>query len=290
MWPRARVPARSLALLAAAAIALLGLLLTSGGAARARHPAAVAARDRARRAGARGGRTSSSPYAQQLLAERRVLAYTGYIQIGTGRRREVALTFDDGPGQYTLGILAILQRYHVAATFFEIGRQVRAYPDITRRLVRAGMTIGDHTEDHPPLGLLAASQQALQIDRAAAAIGATGAPAPLLFRPPYGSFDQTTMALLRARRMLMVLWTVDTSDYARPGVTRIVAVALSGARPGAIILLHDGGGDRSQTLAALPRIVTGLRRRGYRLVSLAQLLLDDPPPASQPAPGGVAAD
>ena len=161
---------------------------------------------------------------------------------------------------------------------------MRAYPSITARLVRAGMAIGDHTQDHPSLGGLTGKRQAVELDRAARAIHAGGGPWPLLFRPPYGSFNAATLALLRARDMLMVLWTVDTRDYARPGVRRIVYTALSGARPGAIILFHDGGGDRSQTLAALPRIIERLRRRGYRLVTIPELLRDDPPPASRPPP------
>jgi peptidoglycan/xylan/chitin deacetylase (PgdA/CDA1 family) len=90
--------------------------------------------------------------------------------------------------------------------------------------------------------------------------------------------------------MLMVMWTVDTSDYARPGVSRIVYTALSGSRPGAIVLMHDGGGDRAETVAALPHIIYSLRKRGYRLVTVPQLLANDPPPRSQPdarpTPGG----
>ena len=84
--------------------------------------------------------------------------------------------------------------------------------------------------------------------------------------------------------MLLVLWTVDTSDYARPGVARIAYTPISGARPGAIVLMHDGGGDRAQTVTALPRIIAALRRHRYRLVTLSQLLADDPPPRHHPAP------
>lgn len=218
----------------------------------------------------------------------RILGYTSYIALGGTRHREVALTFDDGPSPYTLPILAVLQRYRVKATFFEIGRQVSADPRITAALARAGMTIGDHTETHPPMAELSSAEQALQIDHAAQAIHAASAPAPLLWRPPYGSFNATTLKLLRAREMTMVLWTVDTSDYARPGVKRIVYTALSGARPGAIILFHDGGGNRSQTLAALPRIIQRLRQRGYRLVTVPQLLADDPPPPHQSPPHNLA--
>jgi peptidoglycan-N-acetylglucosamine deacetylase len=140
------------------------------------------------------------------------------------------------------------------------------------------------TEEHPPLALLGASAQASELDEAASAIHAAGAPRPLLFRPPYGFFDDTTLQLLRERDMVMALWSVDTSDYTLPGVQRIIYTALSGARPGAVILFHDGGGDRSQTVAALPRIIERLRQRGYHLASVPELLRDDPPPVGQPPP------
>jgi peptidoglycan/xylan/chitin deacetylase (PgdA/CDA1 family) len=231
-----------------------------------------------------------SIFAQELRTDRRILTYTSYIRTGIRRHRDIALTFDDGPGPFTLRILAVLERLRAKATFFEIGRQVRTDPRITARLVQAGMVIGDHTQDHSPLALLSTNEQAAEIDEGASAIKAAGAPRPLLFRPPYGSLDSATLGLLRARRMLTVLWTVDTSDYARPGFKQIIYTALSGARPGAIILFHDGGGDRSQTLAALPRIIERLRQRGYRLVTVPKLVHDDPPPHSQPPPQTLTGD
>jgi peptidoglycan/xylan/chitin deacetylase (PgdA/CDA1 family) len=193
-----------------------------------------------------------------------VLRYTSYVRLGSSRRRDVALTFDDGPGPYTSAIIRILKRTHTPATFFAIGRQVPLYRRVIATEARDGFEVGDHTESHPFLSALPQSVQEAQIEAAALAIEAAGAPYPHLFRPPYGAFNAATLATLRAARMLIVLWTVDTSDYARPGVQRIVYVALSGLRPGAIILMHDGGGNRLETLEALPRIIRGLRRRGYR--------------------------
>jgi peptidoglycan/xylan/chitin deacetylase (PgdA/CDA1 family) len=220
-----------------------------------------------------------------------VLAYTAYVRLGSHRVREVALTFDDGPSEYTGAILRILQRTHTPATFFVIGRLASSYPRLIAAEARAGFEIGDHTETHPPLASLPAAAQANQIAMAADAIHRAGGPSPRLLRPPYGSFDSSTLATLRQQGMLMVLWSADTKDYARPGVGKIVYTALSGAQPGAIILMHDGGGDRRQTVAALPRIIRGLRRHGYRPVTVAQLLAGDPPPHGQPPPhplsGGV---
>jgi len=117
-----------------------------------------------------------------------------------------------------------------------------------------------------------------------------GGPFPRLWRPPYGSYDSATLAILKRLHMLMVLWTVDTDDYLRPGVSVIVHKALAGARPGAIILMHDAGGDRDQTITALPPIVQALRARGYRLVTIPQLILDDPPRHTEQLPTALAGD
>jgi peptidoglycan/xylan/chitin deacetylase (PgdA/CDA1 family) len=210
-----------------------------------------------------------------------VLAYTPLIRVGGSRAREVALTFDDGPSTYTPRILRVLAQWHVPATFFVIGREARAYPQFVRAEARAGNEVGDHTQTHAPMSALSAGGQHAQIADAADAIRAAGAPFPKLWRPPYGLFNSTTISILRSLGMLMVMWTVDTSDYARPGVSRIEYTALSGARPGAIILMHDGGGNRSETVASLPKIISALRRRHFKLVTVPQLLADDPPPHSQ---------
>jgi peptidoglycan-N-acetylglucosamine deacetylase len=213
-----------------------------------------------------------------------VLAYTPFIRSGAGGKREIALTFDDGPGPYTPRVLDVLEREHVPATFFVVGVELRYFSAYTAREIRDGFVIGDHTETHPMLAHLGAHDQREELFEQAARIELLGAPRPTLFRPPYGSFNQTTFALLHQMQMLMVLWSVDTDDWEEPGVEVIVHRALEGAAPGAIILMHDAGGDRAQTIAALPTIIGALRKRGYRLVTVPRLLHDDPPPAGQPLP------
>jgi peptidoglycan/xylan/chitin deacetylase (PgdA/CDA1 family) len=131
---------------------------------------------------------------------------------------------------------------------------------------------------------LSAAAQESQIVEAADAIRRAGAPSPTLWRPPYGSFTPQTLQILHRLRMLMVLWSADTSDYLRRGAQRIIYTGISGGQPGAIILMHDGGGDRSETVAALPRIIVRLRQRGFRLVTVSQMIADDPPPTNQPPP------
>lgn len=231
------------------------------------------------------GDGSSSLQVAELQAENaainRTLSYTPYVRAAGSQHREIALTFDDGPGPYTPEVLSVLEREHVPATFFEVGVVERYFHASTAAIVARGYPIGDHTETHAPMSKLSPKGQQSQLLAQTAAIGDFGAPFPRLFRPPYGLWDAATLALLKRYRMLMVLWTVDTNDYLMPGVPTIVERALQGAKPGAIILLHDAGGDRAQTVAALPIIIRGLRNRGYRLVTVPRLLLDNPAPVDQ---------
>jgi peptidoglycan/xylan/chitin deacetylase (PgdA/CDA1 family) len=243
------------------------------------------------------GATSStllhlSPKAEDNVADAvsAVLAYTPFVREGGTKGHDVALTFDDGPGPYTPGVLSVLERLHVHATFFAIGRMERYFSVSTARELRDGDVVGDHTEDHPMLALMSAHEQKEQLFEQIARIELLGGPRPTLFRPPYGSFNATTMRELHALHLLMVLWSVDTGDYQLPGVEAIVQRALEGAHPGAIILMHDGGGDRSQTIAALPQIIAGLRAKGLQPVTVPTLLRDDPPPAGQPLPRSLSGD
>jgi peptidoglycan/xylan/chitin deacetylase (PgdA/CDA1 family) len=214
----------------------------------------------------------------------KALRYTSWITRGSPRKREVALTFDDGPSPWTPKLVKALRRVHAHATFFPVGYAIQRYPRYLTLLRRRGFTIGDHTMNHPQLGRLSGPRQIPEIDGQARLLRSAKVPYPRLFRPPYGSFDKNTLGLLQERRMLMVLWSVNPEDYYRPGSKVIVARVLEAVRPGAIVLMHDGGGDRSQTVAAVPRIVRKLRRRGYRIVSVPRLLADDPPPRRQGTP------
>jgi peptidoglycan-N-acetylglucosamine deacetylase len=272
----------ALAMGVVAVAAIVAVFLVVGGGARGPHHAGAGPSGHAR---SLAGLRSLSPAAHEALAENvaidRTMAYTPYVRIAGAQHREIALTFDDGPGPYTPQILSILEHRHVPATFFEVGEMERYFYASTARIVADGDVIGDHTEVHAPMSELPAAKQREQLLEQAAAIARHGAHFPRLFRPPYGLWNATTLALLHRYRLLMVLWTVDTNDYQRPGVPAIVRAAVGGARPGAIVLLHDAGGDRSQTVAALPQIITGLRRRGYRLVTVPRLLLDNPPPREQ---------
>lgn len=233
-------------------------------------------------------RTGLSP--RENAAINRLLARQPFITAGGPERPDIALTFDDGPGPYTPELLAELERLHARATFFTVGFMYRWFHAAITRELALGDVIGDHTETHPMLARLPSGAQQQQILAQAQWLGRYGGPFPRLLRPPYGSYDSATLRILMRLRMLMILWTVDTEDYLRPGVAAIERRALAGARPGAIILMHDAGGDRSQTIAALPLIVRGLRARGYTLVTVPQLILQDPPRAQQHLPSTLTGD
>jgi peptidoglycan/xylan/chitin deacetylase (PgdA/CDA1 family) len=219
-----------------------------------------------------------------------VLAYTPFVREGGGHGRDIALTFDDGPGPYTAGVLSVLEQFHVHGTFFAIGKMERYFSAATIREIRDGDVVGDHTETHPEMALLSAHDQHEQLFEQIARIELLEGPKPRLFRPPYGSFNAATMRELHTLHLLMVLWSVDSRDYLQPGVSVITQSVLAGAHPGAIALMHDGGGDRSQTIAALPTIIRELRARGFNLVTVPQLLVDEPPPHGEALPPSLSGD
>ncbi len=287
---RRRRAAAGLAVLVAVVL-LIVALSAGGGHAGGRSPAAA-------RAGTHQGAAAQLSAAQReaLAGEQqdraidRVLAYTPAITHGGGRGNEVALTFDDGPGPYTEHLVRVLNSYHVKATFFAIGEEERYFAGGTLLELRSGDVVGDHTETHPMMASLSRHEQHEELFEQIARIELLGGPRPRLFRPPYGSFNATTFKELHDMRLLMVLWSTDTADYTLPGVHAIVERALAGAHPGAIILMHDAGGNRSETIAALPAIIAGLRRRGLRPVTIPRLMLDDPPTPGQPIPTSLAGD
>ena len=186
------------------------------------------------------------------------------------RAGEVALTFDDGPGPYTLSILRELQSLHVHATFFVIGRQIKLFPGVVEQLRAAGMVVGNHTWSHPKMTKYRFAVQLAQIRRTQDALKATIGQRPRFFRPPMWAWNRTTAQAVADEGMIGVLFSIDTRDWSLPGVTAIVHSALK-ARAGQIIALHDAGGAREETLQALPLIVKGLRAHGLEPVTLDRL-------------------
>lgn len=220
---------------------------------------------------------------QQARAVEQIRKRMPYVAVAGRQEREIALTFDDGPGPYTQQVLRVLDRLHAPATFFQVGNQIRSFPDAEQDQIRDGRALlANHTWAHRDLSVLDAQDQADQLDWASYAVRKAGGQLPQLFRPPFGKFNRTTLKLTAERHLLMVLWTIDSEDYERPGTKAIVRRVVSQARPGAIVLMHDAGGDRRQTVAALPAIIKQLRAKHYKLVTVPRLLKDNPPPLRQP--------
>ncbi len=179
----------------------------------------------------------------------------------------VALTFDDGPHPvWTPAVLDVLDRYGVPATFFPIGSLAERHPDIVRRVVAEGHALGNHTWSHRDLTRLPAGAWPGEVDRATRHLAALAGQPVTCLRPPFGATSAGVRSQLAARGLTEALWTHDTRDFRRPGVDVIVTEALRDLRPGSVILFHDGPGDRSQTVAALPRVIEGIRARGFRIV------------------------
>ncbi|MGK2954224.1 MAG: polysaccharide deacetylase family protein [Solirubrobacterales bacterium] len=217
-----------------------------------------------------------------------VLDYTTFIKAGGGQAREVALTFDDGPSVFTPEILEILKRTDTPATFFVVGTMIPDQEEMIRWIEDEGHTIGNHTQEHPHMGYLSAADQLLELNEQSALMDAAGGSEQRLFRPPYRSFNGSTLELLSERDLLMVLWDVDTGDYEGLSTEGIVERALDDVKPGSIILMHDGGGDRTNTVEALPEIIKGLESRNLKPVTVPRLVLDDPPADGQPLPDDLA--
>lgn len=184
----------------------------------------------------------------------------------------IALTFDDGPWpSQTESILKILKNNGVHATFFEIGAQAHGRPYLTKELVAAGMEIGNHTYNHKILTKLPAAQVSVQMLRGQTAIAKAGGGTPVYFRPPGGAMNSNVVATAKKAHLQIVMWDIDPKDWMKPPAATIVRRVIGQARSGAIVLMHDGGGDRSQTIAALPRIIKLLKKKGYSFVTIDEL-------------------
>jgi peptidoglycan-N-acetylglucosamine deacetylase len=189
------------------------------------------------------------------------------VKHGGSGGKQVALTFDDGPKQSTDTILHALDRFRVHATFFVIGGHVAGDEDLLHKMIETGNEIGNHTMHHTLHASLGSLQQTDQIVR-----DATGGFTPCLFRPPFGNASPRNVRAARSEHLQTILWTVDSEDDKGHRTGPIYHKVMEEAKPGAIILMHDGGNNRQPTLHAVPRIIRGLRHRGYKMVTVTELL------------------
>ncbi len=197
--------------------------------------------------------------------------------IDCSRMKCIALTFDDGPSQYTSRLVDILDANNVNATFFTVGQNVGVYPSTLRRSYGNGNEIMDHSWDHPDLTGLSSAGVASQLSRTSDAINATVGRRPILMRPPYGSYNSTVTSVAAQQGMAVVLWNNDTLDWSNRNTSTIISRATGSATPGGIVLMHD---LYPTTVDAVPTIIRNLKTQGYVLVTASDVI-------GNPSPGRV---
>ena len=205
----------------------------------------------------------------------------------------IAMTFDDGPSaENTPRLLEMLKQRNIKATFFLIGQNVASNPDLVRRILAEGHEIGNHSWTHPQLSKLSDQKVTVEITKTQDAIKEASGFTPTLLRPPYGAITPRQREWIEDQFGLsIILWSIDPFDWKRPGASVITQRILSQARPGAIILSHD---IHKQTVDAMPATLDGLMRKGFKFVTVSQLIAlnkpKEPLPATESATKSAKAD
>mgnify|MGYP005839570705 CR=1 FL=1 len=217
-------------------------------------------------------------------AELAPAAAEGPICRGNCLKKQVALTFDDGPHpSYTPQILRLLTQYDARATFFVLGRHAARYPELIRKLVDSGQEVGNHSFTHLRFPSEAKEAWFRELECTEVELDLLGCPDRRLFRPPFSDYNPELLRFLAHIRQRLVLWSVDGGDWREPDPMAIAVNVLSQVRPGAIVILHDsdetGTADRQPTVEALGLILPALKARGYESVTVSELLA---PPAAEP--------
>ena len=197
----------------------------------------------------------------------------------TTGNKVIALTFDDGPGPYTAHLLDVLDQYGAKATFFLIGSKVSSQANVVRSIHARGHQLGNHSWSHPELPKLPVDQIAGEIDRTNDAIKQATGVTPAILRPPYGAVNGVVLEQLRLRGMSSILWSVDTRDWADRNSDIVCSRAVAGARPGAVILMHD---IHQTSVGAVPCILSALKQQGYSFVTVQGLLGNTTPGVGYP--------
>jgi peptidoglycan-N-acetylglucosamine deacetylase len=217
------------------------------------------------------------PQPSSLRGLKAALPVTQGVTHGNPAKRMVALTFDDGPSGRTPAILRVLMHHHAHATFFVVGRSTHGMEPVLRHIAATGNELADHTYSHADLLALREPARKRQLQWTSGLVARATGVQPRFFRPPYGATGPAVNRLGRSLGMIPVLWSVDSRDWQLPGTKAIARRVLANVRPGAIVLMHDGGGDRQETLRALPAILRALARRHLEVVTLSQMLASTPP-------------
>jgi peptidoglycan/xylan/chitin deacetylase (PgdA/CDA1 family) len=187
-------------------------------------------------------------------------------------KKVIALTFDDGPWPNTTAkVLDILKKNRIKSTFFVVGQNVKNYPDLTKQIVADGHIIANHTWHHW-YHQMNAQAAAYEVANTGDIIYQTTGVRTSLFRPPGGIMNNGVAAYAKNNKYAVIMWSADSMDYSRPAVPRLMNNIFREAKPGGIVLMHDGGGDRSNTVKALPEIISRFRKQGYEFVTVPELL------------------
>jgi peptidoglycan-N-acetylglucosamine deacetylase len=187
-------------------------------------------------------------------------------------QKVVALTFDDGPWpKFSDQVMDILKENNIKGTFFVVGRNMKSFPEIGKRIVAEGHVIANHTYHHW-YHFMNPQVAASEIDNTANEVYKVTGVKTNLFRPPGGIMTNGVVNYAKNQKYAVVMWSSDSIDYSRPPVARLVSNVMREAKPGGIVLMHDGGGDRTNTVRALPIIIENFRKQGYRFVTVPELL------------------
>jgi peptidoglycan/xylan/chitin deacetylase (PgdA/CDA1 family) len=231
---------------------------------------ALAAATLAAAPGATAARRSTAPRsrdaAKPILPTGCTHGGAPFVTNGPRGRKRIAIGFDDGPSDYTPKVLRVLRNFDSHATFFEIGQEVPGRRRIRKKILAQGSEIGNHSLHHELYPSSASIRETDRLIRRATGFR------PCDFRPPDGRVDSGLISRAHAQHLVTVDWDVDPRDWANPGVGAIASNVISNARNGSIVVMHDGGGSRDETVAALPSILSHFRHRGFKFVTVAKLL------------------
>jgi peptidoglycan/xylan/chitin deacetylase (PgdA/CDA1 family) len=187
-------------------------------------------------------------------------------------QKVIALTFDDGPWTgSTAQILDILKKNNIKGTFFIVGQMLKEHPDLGVRIVTEGHVIANHTWTHR-YHSMNPQVAAYEVESTSDLIYQTTGVKTTLFRPPGGMMNNGVAAYARNQKYTIVMWSADSLDYSRPALSRLISNVTRASKPGGIVLMHDGGGNRSRTVQALPQIINHFKKQGYSFVTVPELL------------------
>lgn len=187
-------------------------------------------------------------------------------------QKVIALTFDDGPWTgSTAQVLDILKKNNIKGTFFIVGQMLKQHPELGVRIVTEGHVIANHTWTHR-YHSMNPQVAAYEVESTSDLIYQTTGVKTTLFRPPGGMMNNGVAAYARNQKYTIVMWSADSLDYSRPALSRLISNVTRASKPGGIVLLHDGGGNRSRTVQALPQIIDYFKKQGYSFVTIPELL------------------